>query len=302
MRWFRFYSQALHDSKVQTLPADLFRVWVNLLCIANENADRGLLPDLGQIAYSLHVKEDKAAQYVEQLIRRGLISPDDRGSLRPHNWDKWQHKSDDVTDRVREHRRRKNDTAMKQDETFHPPPRNVTETFHPPPRNVTETPRVRDRAEARAGDRAEARPRSDTDTDTDTEEPPYGGGAAGAAAVSKGPSPGPPLGLDGAAELARGRFGDAVAAMLVANGPDIAATLGGRFDLYLAALGRARDYGKPIRDLHRFAIALARQYARTGLPADPVPLAPSNGTNGHVLRAKAQDDAFERALEEIDEC
>jgi len=33
--WFRFYNDALDNPKVQLLPSDLFKTWVNLLCIAS---------------------------------------------------------------------------------------------------------------------------------------------------------------------------------------------------------------------------------------------------------------------------
>ena len=33
MNWFRFYHGALHDPKVQSLRPELFKFWVNLLCL-----------------------------------------------------------------------------------------------------------------------------------------------------------------------------------------------------------------------------------------------------------------------------
>ncbi len=42
MRWFRFYSEVLDDPKVQGLSLGLFKMWINLLCIAARND--GYLP------------------------------------------------------------------------------------------------------------------------------------------------------------------------------------------------------------------------------------------------------------------
>jgi hypothetical protein len=119
MKWFRFYSEVLHDSKVQTLSPELFRAWVNLLCLANEGTERGRLPDLRQIAFALRVKEEKAAQLVGQLTACGLIDADEEGGNRPHNWDKRQRDSDDVSIRVREYRKRKTRVSVTPQVTLH---------------------------------------------------------------------------------------------------------------------------------------------------------------------------------------
>ncbi len=119
MKWFRFYSEVLHDSKVQTLHPELFRAWVNLLCLANEGTERGRLPELKQIAFALRVKEDKAAQIVGQLTACGLIDADEQGGNRPHNWDRRQRDSDNVNTRVREYRKRKARVSMASDVTLH---------------------------------------------------------------------------------------------------------------------------------------------------------------------------------------
>jgi hypothetical protein len=41
-RWFRFYDDALNDPKVQKLSGDLFKAWVNILCLASKHG--GELP------------------------------------------------------------------------------------------------------------------------------------------------------------------------------------------------------------------------------------------------------------------
>lgn len=81
MQWFRFYSTALDDPKVQRLTGDLFKAWVNLLCLANDAEERGTLPELSDIAFRLRLDEMKAEDIVRGLIRAGLLERDDDDRL-----------------------------------------------------------------------------------------------------------------------------------------------------------------------------------------------------------------------------
>lgn len=101
--WFRFYSDALNDPKIQRLPGDVFKFWVNLLCIAC--AGSGRLPSLADIAFALRLPEAKAAQTVEILKNAGLLDEDSAG-LFPHNWAGRQFQSDHSKERVKRHRER----------------------------------------------------------------------------------------------------------------------------------------------------------------------------------------------------
>ena len=103
MRWFRFYSEALHDPKVRRLPGGLFRDWVLVLCIANEGKPRGALPPVADIAYHFNRSPAKVEALLADLQERGLIDEAD-GNLVPHNWGQRQFLSDDVAARVRKHR------------------------------------------------------------------------------------------------------------------------------------------------------------------------------------------------------
>jgi hypothetical protein len=102
MNWFRFYHDALDDPKVQRLAPDLFKAWVNLLCLASKQDERGCLPSLEDIAFALRVDGDEAARYIGDLARAGLLDFDDEMCI--HNWHGRQRVSDDVTERVRKHR------------------------------------------------------------------------------------------------------------------------------------------------------------------------------------------------------
>lgn len=102
MTWFRFYSEALDDPKVQRLAPHLFKAWVNLLCLAS-TAD-GKLPSIDDIAFRLRVSAADAEQQISDLIIAGLIDVTQRGRV-PHNWNSRQFVSDSSTERVRKHRK-----------------------------------------------------------------------------------------------------------------------------------------------------------------------------------------------------
>ena len=103
MTWFRFHDTALDNPKVQRLPADLFKSWVNLLCVASQNG--GNLPDIEDIAFRLRVPAQAAQLIVDQLTERGLIDATVTG-CEMHDWNIHQFKSDVSTERVQRFRKR----------------------------------------------------------------------------------------------------------------------------------------------------------------------------------------------------
>jgi hypothetical protein len=106
-RWFRFYDSALDDPKVQSLPADLFKTWVNLLCIASKNEGDLSHSDL---PFLLRMDTGKTDKQVRALADRGLLDPTE-GGYEPHNWNDRQYKSDVSTDRVKQFRKRKRNVS-----------------------------------------------------------------------------------------------------------------------------------------------------------------------------------------------
>lgn len=113
-RWFRFYGDALNDRKVQSLPPELFKAWVNLLCLAcNEN---GKAFDLAQVAFALRLADSKAQSVVGDLLSRGLLD-DTAAGLVPHNWNSRQYKSDTSNQRVNDHRKRRRNVTRNSDVT-----------------------------------------------------------------------------------------------------------------------------------------------------------------------------------------
>jgi hypothetical protein len=128
--WFRFYNDAVVDPKVQRLSGDMFKAWVNILCLASKFD--GALPK-DDIQYSLRLTEDEARELVAFFIERNLL--DDLGDVvAPHNWNGRQYKSDTSTERVKRHRETK---------------RNVSETVAetPPEQSRAETEQILDSAD-----------------------------------------------------------------------------------------------------------------------------------------------------------
>lgn len=118
-RWFRFYAEVVNDPKVQKLPCEDFRAWVNLLCLASENG--GKIPPLSDVAFSLRMSVDAASTVLERLSSGGLIDRMSGGPdgwhYAPHSWDKRQYKSDTSTDRVKRFRERSENVSETPPET-----------------------------------------------------------------------------------------------------------------------------------------------------------------------------------------
>lgn len=102
-RWFRFYEDAVFDPKVQCLEPELFKFWVNMLCVCSKSS--GSLPTIRHLSYSLRMQERKVDRLLGLLVDAGLIDRTDQG-LEPHNWHGRQYKSDVSTERVKRFRER----------------------------------------------------------------------------------------------------------------------------------------------------------------------------------------------------
>lgn len=104
-RWFRFYSEAMRNPKVLRLTDKDFRLWVNVLSVASEND--GHIPVDEDLKLVLGMRLDHLKGGLNRLIRGGLIDVLDDG-YEPHNWSKFQYKSDTSTERVQKHRAARN--------------------------------------------------------------------------------------------------------------------------------------------------------------------------------------------------
>lgn len=107
-RWFRMYGEAMRHPKVARLSDKEFRLWVRLLGVASEN--EGIIPPLDDLKYVLNTRLDHLLTGVERLISIGLIDRLEHGYV-PHNWKKYQYKSDTSKERVAKHRAKCNVTV-----------------------------------------------------------------------------------------------------------------------------------------------------------------------------------------------
>lgn len=99
--WFRLYDDVVDDPKVQRLAPDVFRAWVNLLCVASKNG--GILPPISDISYRLRIDETEVKRFIETLCETQLFDTKN-GEISPHNWESRQFTSDNSTSRVRKFR------------------------------------------------------------------------------------------------------------------------------------------------------------------------------------------------------
>ena len=111
-RWFRMYGEAMRHPKVARLSDKEFRLWVRLLAVASEND--GIIPPVDDLKYVLNMRLDHLLTGVERLISMGLIDCLEHGYA-PHNWKRYQYKSDASNERVAKHRAKCNVTVTPPD-------------------------------------------------------------------------------------------------------------------------------------------------------------------------------------------
>lgn len=101
LKWFRFYSEFLHDPKVQIMPEVMRYRLVALFCLHCDE----LLKDMDDemLANALRITIPELEEMRETFRKRGFIG---KTSWEPRNWDKRQYKSDSSTERTRLYRER----------------------------------------------------------------------------------------------------------------------------------------------------------------------------------------------------
>lgn len=105
------YEEVLDDPKVQRLPLELFKIWVNVLALASRHG--GSLPSISDCAFAFREPESVVSSAFHRLEDTGLLKRKDE-TFRPNGWDKRQYKSDTSTERVKLFRKRSrsgNETA-----------------------------------------------------------------------------------------------------------------------------------------------------------------------------------------------
>lgn len=124
MKWFRLYSEIIHDPKVRRLKdAAKFGVLVGLLALASECKIRGWvcieedMPyELDELAEILMATPEKISETISDLQKLRIIQVDDDGIIKFPNWDKRQYdkpsdRPDAVRERVKRHREKKKNVS-----------------------------------------------------------------------------------------------------------------------------------------------------------------------------------------------
>jgi hypothetical protein len=91
--WFRFYSESIDNAKLQRLDGEHFKLYMNLLCIANQATPRGQLPRVADIAFRLRIDVQPLLKQMQELRRCKLLDGP-WTAYRIHDWAEWQPDSD----------------------------------------------------------------------------------------------------------------------------------------------------------------------------------------------------------------
>ena len=73
------YSNILESHKLHRLKGDHVKGWLYLLALANLQTVRGTLPVVGDIAFALRLKLEKAETLLKTLLDAGLLSRNSHG-------------------------------------------------------------------------------------------------------------------------------------------------------------------------------------------------------------------------------
>ncbi len=134
MSWFRLHTNLIHHPVVATLPADIFKAWIKILCLAKDG--NGTIPNVKEVAFQLRCGLSSAERWTSELVNNyGLLESNEDGTFHPKNWNRHQYKSDVSTERVKQFRERKGNVS----ET--PSEYRVQSTEEKPPNPLPQKPR-----------------------------------------------------------------------------------------------------------------------------------------------------------------
>jgi|SRR5215471_427114 len=102
-QWIRLYTKLPGDPKIQRLPGDLFKFWINCLCLAGTNC--GILPKLADIAWTLRLSESDTLAQLRALATQNLVHEIDQEWV-IHDWEEHQFESDFSRERMNRYRQR----------------------------------------------------------------------------------------------------------------------------------------------------------------------------------------------------
>ncbi len=103
MQWFRMYGGTLNNPKAQKLSGDLFKSWINLLCVTSQCDGVIVTCD---IPFNLRVSQGEAESIMNALVNADLMVKHD-GYYMPKDWEERQFKSDTSAERTKKYREKK---------------------------------------------------------------------------------------------------------------------------------------------------------------------------------------------------
>lgn len=123
MDWFRMYSEARNDKKLNSLTDAQFRVWHNLLCFSNEQKERGVIPYTNIEKLALEVSNENIELLEETLQslespKREIIERNDTEIIFINFVKRQYDNPSDRPERVRERVTKHRETTMKRDVTI----------------------------------------------------------------------------------------------------------------------------------------------------------------------------------------
>lgn len=113
MKWFRLYSEARTDAKLESLPDDMFRVWFKLMCFAGEQPTRGSVVGYDDELLAVEVARGNVELLratIDRLVKLRILAAGDE-TVAVINWDPRQY--DKPSDTPDETRRRKQESRAR---------------------------------------------------------------------------------------------------------------------------------------------------------------------------------------------
>lgn len=127
MKWFRVYSEARTDAKLESLTDAQHRVWFRLMCFAGDQGERGDIMGYDEELLAVEVARgdvDLLRSTLERLVKLRIIATGD--GVRFVNWEKRQYdKPSDAPEQTRE-RKRKSRASSIEESSVTPMSRAVT--------------------------------------------------------------------------------------------------------------------------------------------------------------------------------
>jgi hypothetical protein len=127
MKWFRVYSEARTDAKLESLTDAQHRVWFRLMCFAGDQGERGDIMGYDEDLLAVEVARgdvDLLRCTLERLVKLRIIATGD--GVRFVNWEKRQYdKPSDAPEQTRE-RKRKSRASSIEESSVTPMSRDVT--------------------------------------------------------------------------------------------------------------------------------------------------------------------------------